>query len=259
MRLDNCGNIAETIYQHTLYMKLLLSFPRSGNHLLRFFIELLSEQPTLGVVGATLDIPLYKNKYAIPIPFNIQPDAETCNPESYYRKSHIPPKTYHDIEEMVFIIRNPRECLIRQNGFYSWNQNYNWYSYDAYFNLVNSYLNYPGKKCVFYYEDIITDRRDFVTQLYEFLGCNNPDKLQYVMDNIDELFKLCMNGEGRYWGGVKSNGNLNFYYPQIRVLIKDRFDTYLSDRLSEPNFRFIQEKYNIPLLETHQSSESKNS
>jgi hypothetical protein len=240
-------------------MKLLLSFPRSGNHLVRFFVELLSEQPTLGVVDAPLDVSLYKNNYTKPVPFNIQPDTETLNTESYYRKSHIPPNTYDNIDEMLLILRNPRECLIRQNGFYTWNQNYNWHSYDAYFNLANSYLKYPGKKCVFYYEDIITDRVGFVKQLYDFLGFNHPDKLQYVIDNIDELYTLCITADGRHWGGVKSNGNTNFYYPQIRELIKDQFDAYLSSRVSEPQFQFIQEKYNIPILEIHQISESKKS
>jgi hypothetical protein len=239
-------------------MKVLLSYPRSGNHLVRFLIELLTEQPTLGVKDSPLDIPLYKNTYAKPIPFNIEPDVETVNTESYYRKIHIPPNTHNDIDEMILILRNPRECLIRQNGFYSWNQNYNWHSYDAYFNIVDFYLKYPGKKCVFYYEDIITDRVGFIRQLYDFLGVNRPDKLSYVIDNVDELYTLCINGEGRHWIGVKSNGNTNFYYPQIRVLIKDRFDTYLSGKLSEPRFQFIQEKYNIPILDI-QTSESKKS
>ena len=233
-------------------MKLLLSFPRSGNHLVRFCIELLSEQPTLGVIDAPLDIPLYKNKYTSEIPFNIQPDAELSNTESYYRKSHHPASDYSNIDEMILVLRDPRECLIRQNGFYSWNQNYNWHSYEAYFRLVDSYLNYPGKKRVFYYEDIITNRKEFIQQLYDFLGLNNPSKLEYVLTHIDKLYKLCITAEGRHWGGVKSNGNTVFYYPQVRVLIKDQFDEFISSQASLPKFQFIQEKYNIHILPKHQ-------
>ena len=50
---------------------ILLSYPRSGNHLVRFFIELLSEIPTYGCKGNKLDIEIYKNEFPEEIPFNI--------------------------------------------------------------------------------------------------------------------------------------------------------------------------------------------
>ena len=53
-------------------MKVLLSYPRSGNHLVRFFIELLSELPTLGCINNKLDIPIYLNEFTENIPFNIE-------------------------------------------------------------------------------------------------------------------------------------------------------------------------------------------
>ena len=49
----------------------LLSYPRSGNHLVRFFIELLSEKPTFGCGDNPKDIEIYKNKFSENIPFNI--------------------------------------------------------------------------------------------------------------------------------------------------------------------------------------------
>lgn len=244
-------------------MKLLLSYPRSGNHLVRFFIELLSEQPTLGVIGSQLDVPLYKNQYKSAIPFNIEQDAEFVNTDTYYRKSHLEITDYTNIDEMIFILRSPRECLLRHNGFTVWNQNSNWHSYEAYFKLVDSYLNYPGKKCLFFYEDITKHRTQFVQQLYDFLDINNPSKLDYIMENIDKLYELCVTGTGRYWEPNRSNGNAIFYYPKISISIKDRFDAFLSSQLCKDKFRFIQEKYSIPILPIHQTehteSESKNS
>jgi hypothetical protein len=45
-------------------MKILLSYPRSGNHLVRFFMELLSEQPTLGVLNNVKDRPIFENIFS---------------------------------------------------------------------------------------------------------------------------------------------------------------------------------------------------
>lgn len=50
---------------------ILLSFPRSGNHLVRFFIELITELPTYGCIGNKEDKEIYKNIFPEKIPFNI--------------------------------------------------------------------------------------------------------------------------------------------------------------------------------------------
>ena len=52
-------------------MNFLLSYPRSGNHLVRFFIELLSELPTYGVKTNINDVFIHLNKFEEEIPFNI--------------------------------------------------------------------------------------------------------------------------------------------------------------------------------------------
>ena len=51
---------------------ILLSFPRSGNHMMRFFIELLSELPTFGCKYNKNDKEIYKNIFNESIPFNIK-------------------------------------------------------------------------------------------------------------------------------------------------------------------------------------------
>ena len=68
-------------------VNILLSYPRSGNHLVRFFIELLSEIPTFGCKGTKKDIEIYKNLFPEKVPFNISDfDKKDC-----YNKYHIPP------------------------------------------------------------------------------------------------------------------------------------------------------------------------
>ncbi len=70
-------------------MNIILSYPRSGNHLTRFFIELLTEKPTFDCIGNPNDVPIYKNKFRFYIPFNIS--INNINEIDCYYKYHIPP------------------------------------------------------------------------------------------------------------------------------------------------------------------------
>ena len=94
-------------------MKLLLSYPQSGNHLVRFLIEILTETPTLSLCGNRRDIPIFKNVFPESIPFNIT-SVEDYDNNNLYAKKHRPPTVNPD--ELIFIVRNPREVLIRHCG-----------------------------------------------------------------------------------------------------------------------------------------------
>ncbi len=214
-------------------MNIILSYPRSGNHLTRFFIELLSEQPTFGCSYNQNDIPIYQNKFMNAIPFNI--DVNHINKDICYYKFHDTP----DIEcnKLIFIIRNPREVLLRHNNY---EMNYD--NFNIYFKCIDYYLNFNGNKILFFYEDIVLNKIDFINKLYLFLECKNNTKLEWVLNNIDYLYFESKNGKNRSWGGVISN-SINYYYPRLNK--KKWFDIYLSDKLSNPNYSFISEKYNI--------------
>lgn len=227
-------------------MKVLLSYPRSGNHLMRFMIELLTNMPTYGVDTTENELCLFENKYPETVPFDI-----SCNikdPDiiaSCYHKRHIAPETSCDVGELIFIVRNPRECFIRQCGYYTWNADYNWFSYEAYFRLIDYYLQCPGKKIMFFYEDMLTNRTKFVMDLYTFLGVHDSEKIKYVLENIDWLYDMCKKGEGRCWAGIKSNDSLNFYYPNISDKIKERFDEFIENKVTQPKFAFLRDKYGL--------------
>ena len=217
---------------------ILLSYPRSGNHLCRFFIELLTELPTYGVHGSKKDIPIYQNLFPKKIPFNIKEDI---NSDDCFHKYHIASSL--DCKILILIIRNPREVLLSHNGLNKLNINNNWASYNNYFKLIDFYNNFKGKKLLLYYEDIITQKRKFIYTLYNFLKIDNPKKKEYVIKNIDDLYKLSENGKNRAWGGVKSNNNINFYYEKINKDIKKEFDDYLEEKLKK--YPFLKLKYNI--------------
>ena len=116
-------------------MKILLSYPRSGNHLVRFFIELLSETPTFGIDNNKKDIEIYKNKFSEFIPFNIDKNKEYRKNICFCKKHRSPRKPS---SELIFIIRNPKEVLLRQSN-YEMNIDGKKYSFNSYFDLIDYY------------------------------------------------------------------------------------------------------------------------
>jgi hypothetical protein len=79
---------------------------------------------------------------------------------------------------------------------------------------------------------MLTDRVDFIHKLYNFLSLDNKNKRDYVIDNIDELFTISLNGEYA-WGGNRSNNQLNCYYKNIPSNIKGDFDKYIDSKLAK--------------------------
>lgn len=220
-------------------MKVLLSYPRSGNHLTRFFIELLSEYPTLGCIDNKSDIPTFMNKFTEKIPFNISIYNYT---NCYYKFHNVPP---YDTEKLIFIIRNPREVLIRQNGHEHIILE-GFANYNTYFENIDFYLNCKCDKLLLYYEDIITNKEEFIHQLYNFLNIDKSEKLKYVLENIEKLYILSANRKNRVWGGINSSFNTNYYYnDNLPTKFKNEFDNYINEKMLNPNYKFIKDKYNL--------------
>ena len=217
-------------------MKIILSYPRSGNHLTRFFIELLTEKPTFGCLINPLDIPIYQNKFTTDLPFNININNINNIKDCYYKYHYIPKK---DCSNLIFIIRNPKEVLLRHHNYI---MDYN--IFNKYFDCIDYYINFNGNKILFFYEDIITNKVEFINKLYHFLDCKNNKKLEWIINNIDLLYNESLNGKNRSWGGVNSN-SINYYYPKLQDDNKIKFDEYISYKLYPTKYSFIKEKYNI--------------
>ena len=217
---------------------ILLSYPRSGNHLVRFFIELLSEIPTYGCEGYQEDDKeIYKNVFPEKVPFNIS----DFNKNDCYNKCHAPPSQNFHSNKLILIMRNPKEVLLRHNN-YKLNIKGNWDSYETYYRNIDYYNNHKGKKLFLYYEDITVNKENFINVLYDFLELNNIEKKNYVISNIDKLYDLSSKGKNRSWGGINSNSN-DYYYNKIPESIKEEFDNYINDNFKK--YPFLNKKYNL--------------
>lgn len=232
-------------------MKCLLSYPRSGNHLVRFFIELLSEEPTLGCIGNTEDTEIYLNEFPEEIPFNIKPTHDINNDSSIYNNNLY--VKYHKCPdeiptELIFILRNPIEALISHNKY-----NYNEEEYNHYFNLINYYNNFNGKKIIFFYENIIKNNVQFIIDIYNFIDLKNESKKEYVISNIDKLFNLSKEGKCRDWNGINSSAP-NYHYAILKNNIEhenfkkqllEYIKNKINDNLDNELYSFIQKRYKL--------------
>ena len=96
-------------------MNRLISYPRSGNHWVRFIIEFLSNRPTDYLLNED-DGPIHKNtfyfrKLEVPSPIHIK------NKDPIFYKQHdieSHPEVKND-EKVILIIRDPKEAVVRHN------------------------------------------------------------------------------------------------------------------------------------------------
>jgi len=196
----------------------ILSYPGSGNNLTRFLIELLTEQPTIGWDAVPEDVAIYKATFSKPVPFNITDETQPI-----YKKEHIVPTSDRKYERLILLLRNPKEVVVRQGGFnlknvldgYFINTEIINLHFNMYFNMVNYYNNFKGPKKVFYYEDMLNNKPQFVKELYDFLKVDKPEKLKYTLDNLDELYIMSLKGTNRIWLGAKSDISTSYYFKKL--------------------------------------------
>jgi len=257
---------------------LLLSYVGSGNHLVRFFIELFTELPTKGWNLVKEDEPIYKAQFSEAVPFFIEnfESFENYSFEKYsfeknnfqkysFEKEHFAPDN-HDtsVQSLILIVRNPNEVLIRQVGINLEslkNGNLTDMSLfqgqtDNYLQLIEYYVQFQGPKLLLYFEDMIKYKKAFLYKLYKFIetstsylsGKENGSKLYklyYALSKKDELFRLAREGKYKTWLGPKSNLTGDYYQRQLSKESKESFEWMFQRQLwmKDANVRQILERY----------------
>ena len=228
----------------------LLSYSGSGNHLVRFFTELLTERPTYGWDFIKEDVPICNAVFSEPIPFNITEESEPI-----LKKEHFAPAPDRQVEQLIVVVRNPREVLVRQVG-------QNLYTLVdgtltkpdvlehhalQYASIVKYYIDHKGPKLLLFYEDMITKTEEFVRQLYDFLKPNKPEKLEYALKNLDKLFQMSKGGENRIWLGPKSDGKPIYYYDKLKYSSKEYLVYVVNAFLKHPSLKPYVGRYIEPI------------
>lgn len=214
----------------------LLSYPRSGNHLVRFFIELMTGRATAGEPHSEPDVAVYQNRYAMDVPF----DVDASQPPIYHKYHFVRVDQHWAVGDLILLVRNPREVLLRHSDF-----KIELFNFAEYYRGVDFFLQFAGRKKLFFYEDMIEARAEFVRGLYDFLGVDAPQRLDYILANLDPLYETCRTAEGRYWGGARSVG-ADFYYKQLADgAVKREFDAYVAERARSWRYGFLNAKYGL--------------
>ena len=197
---------------------ILLSYPRSGNHLVRYILEYITGLPTSGCYGNPKDRPIYTNKF---------PNKETPlshvdhNYHFSFTKFHKIPSVYNSAylkadPSLILIVRDYKECIISHLRKTSGKD----YSIETtfqkemnfYFKLLHYYDTYEGKKMIIYYEDLLNDFENVLIQLSKFIPNVKKEYLIKLIKNKDHHCYLSSNGKNRSWGGSNSNGEISFHF-----------------------------------------------
>lgn len=94
-------------------MFVIASYPRSGNHLVRFLVEYLTGRPTLGCYGNCVDTPIYQRQFTetpgILSHVRGEPIARKVHFAKEFRQVF---RIHHPISGIIFIRREPIEAIL---------------------------------------------------------------------------------------------------------------------------------------------------
>lgn len=225
----------KTITNNNLTKKnLILSIPRSGNHIIRTLIEYLTQFPTAGLIGVENDGPIYTRS-------NITFEIKNKNKFIYYKQHDVMLNEKHyitkhdEVNELIFLIRNPIEIFIREDNYNNENKEVipykNQYK-EVYFSNIDFYQKFEGTKLLLYYEDIIQHKKETIITLYNFLKVNNQERLNNVLNNINTIYEETLRLSNTTNGAISSDVNYysnkykdTIYYSNNKSFINEKIST----------------------------------
>lgn len=237
------GSLYETLKLKTITndnlkkKNLILSSPRSGNHIIRTLIEYFTQLPTAGLIDVENDGPIYTRSK---LDFNIK----NKNQFIYYKQHDIILNEKHyitkhdEINELIFLIRNPLEIFIREDNFNNENKEvipYKNQFKEVYFNNINFYKKFEGKKLLLYYEDIIQHKKETIITIYNFLKINNKERLNNILNNINIIYEETLRLSNTTNGAISSD--VNYYSNKFKDTIYYKNNkSYINEKISTNNY-----------------------
>ncbi len=140
-------------------VNVLLSYPRSANSWVRYFVEVVTDLPSC---QATFDVATSNV---------IKPDALIHS--SIAKPASIVKRHRFDFEwdnwdesrdSLVVLVRNYRECIIRNNICNDYSA-----AVESYTHIIDSYHKWSGRKLLVYYEDLILHPIQSFEKISKFL------------------------------------------------------------------------------------------
>jgi len=202
-------------------MYLVASYPRSGNHLVRFLVEYLTGRPTLGCRGNEHDVPIHLNAFPEP---NL---LAHVGGEPIGQKVHSADEVAEalagdEIKGTILILRHPAEAVMSYVRQPRWVGDYPRYlrrldqGIKQYFCLKEAILRSGVPSVNVTYENLISECEEcFLKELdliVRFLGpAVDPEREAIVRLDYRRLRALNAMATGRAWGGIRSGFNPRHY------------------------------------------------
>ena len=203
----------------------LISYPRSGNTLIRFLIEYITERIVVDYNG---EIPDSAIRYLTPDSIDIVPK----NPP-ILRKFHLidsSEKGRIGKSKVNFIIRDYYECILSHSKR-GCNKTLSEQVND-YCNLIRYYDESKNKGTLIYYEDIIDIEKqpEVIKTLFDNNGINTMPNWDLYLKNILFLNKISKDGYIKIYKTVKKEyQNKSLYFKEIKSNLGEiLFEKYLS-------------------------------
>lgn len=190
----------------------LLSYPRSGNHWVRFIIEYITAKPTHGCIANEKDPPIHANCF----PQDEKPLKHVDSSSSYVIwKAH----TLDELRgtaRLVFIIRDFKECIPRHT---SYDMDQFETCFKEYLDLLQFYDSHQKPKLLIYYEELLASCVDTAIKLAALLPDVRRDLVAEFANNADRYKRINTLATGRRWAGCVSDFQPVYHY---RLLSDDQ-------------------------------------
>lgn len=203
-------------------MFIVASFPRSGNHLVRFLIEYLTGRPTLGCHESPLDIPIYRNGF----PDEPSVLSHVCGDPIAHKAHFVKEVGYlvqrYTIDGLILVRRHPIEAIVSHHrtvtpgNFLAVCGSIRRYSaLDRYFERTR--IPKVRLEC----ENLVSPRPDlFLSELEKLVALMRPHTLKEpylstLRQDFDRLRQVNKRATGRAWGGIRSSGDSHHYRKTI--------------------------------------------
>ncbi len=217
----------------------LLSYPRSGNHLVRYLIEYLTERPTLGVIGSEPDTPIYQREGVKLLNNNALEKASPEVIKYHFATDIVSYSEKYPLDTLIFILRDPVEAYASHIGEtpFLWSKE-TWREEEQnsltthikpaltqMMENINYFNQFEGNKMFICYEDLVFHNpNQVITELAEFVA-SPADRLKHLLENLSKYLK-----DSRRTPVRKTSAHVT--------------PDYYSSRVRPANLQFLKEAFN---------------
>jgi len=188
----------------------VISYPRSGNHLIRYLIEFMTNQVTLGRQGnESVDTPI-ADRPGVKLLYDI-----SRNPIA--RKAHfVSEVNIKDADRIILGLRNPIDAMISHHAQIGNHPKEIEKEAKMFVKNLSMYEGFEGKKAIIKYEDLVSDSAyekpvSLIANVFDI----NEETLERTLTNYCDLRRDSLGGPLRPPHSVDRTGKIRLSRSQL--------------------------------------------